>query len=263
MRHLLSITSTAFVQAIQKQLSGLDFWSDGKESAKVRENLRNSVNVCDRWCTGVEQMTSFYWKNYPGHPWKGEAYRATYLVQFKVRLSEIMTVRSSYDQAIRFNPSLAKENLTASRVFSPFSNLNPIQFSPYTDEQWKAAIDEYETSMANIDRQLGQELLNHLKGLHANRSQMLVELKRCSDLIKRKSIRKEISSELEFVYSLFKEDITKLDKEFEELASGRKKSSNTKTQRTTIGTILDGTRQIEAKVNSTSISMIIVDASNF
>ena len=58
MKHLLTITSNAFVQCVQKQLSSLDLWSDSKDSIKNREHLRNGANLCERWSVAVEQLTT-------------------------------------------------------------------------------------------------------------------------------------------------------------------------------------------------------------
>ena len=248
MRHLLTITSNAFIQSIQKQLSSIDLWSDGKEAMKSRENLRNAVNICDRWSVALEQLTGLYWRNYPPHPWKGEPFKMIYLLQFKKRLQQILSIRSSYDQAVRLNPSMAKDALSASRIFTPFSNLNPVQFNPYTDPQWTAAINQYELSMADVDRHLAKQLRDHLQSARSNPQQMLVEFKRYSDLIERDSIRKELAPEREALLAQLESETKALAEEFNQLTSGGKKSSGKGDSRTAIAIGLDTSRQIEAKV---------------
>ena len=249
MKHLLTITSNTFVQSVQKQLSNVDLWSDSKESIKTREHLRNGANICERWSVAVEQLTTIYWRHYAPHPWKGEPFKATYLVQFKTRLNQIISIRSSYEQCLRINPSMNKENFSASKVFSPFFNLNPIQFNPYTDPQWNSAMDQFENIMSNTDRDVARYLRDHLQKLRSNPQQMLVEFKRYSDLMQRDTIRKELAAERELLLGLLESDIKNLADDFDSLINGGKKSQAKGTDRTAIATALETSRQIETKVN--------------
>ena len=248
MKHLLTITSNAFVQSVQKQLSNIDLWSDSKESIKTREQLRNGVNICERWSIAVEQLTTIYWRSYTPHPWKSEPFKATYLIQFKTRLNQIISIRSSYEQSLRFNPSANKENFSASKVFSPFFNLNPIQFNPYTDPQWNSAMDQFENLMSNTDREVARQLGEHFQKLRSNPQQMLVEFKRYVDLIQRDTIRKELATERELLLSHLESDLKNLTDDFSNLTSGGKKSSTKGMNRTAIAAALDTSRQMESKV---------------
>jgi dynein heavy chain 2 len=250
MKHLLTITSNSFVQSVQKQLSNIDLWSESKDSIKTREHLRNGANICERWSIAVEQLTSLYWRNYIPHPWKGEPFKATYMIQFKKRLNQIINIRSSYEQSLRFNPSLNKENFSVTKVFAPFLNLNPIQFNPYTDPQWNSAMDQFENLMSNTDPGVAKKLREHLQNLRSNPQQMLVDFKRYSDLIQRDTIRRELASERELLLGQLESDIKTLADEFNNLTSGRKKSNTKGVNRTAIATVLDTSRQIEAKVNN-------------
>jgi dynein heavy chain 2 len=249
MKHLLSITSNSFVQSVQKHLSTIDLWSDSKDSIKTREQLRNGANICERWSIAVEQLTSIYWHNYVPHPWKGEPFKATYLIQFKKRLNQIISIRSSYEQSLRFNPSMNKENFSVNKVFAPFFNINPIQFNPYTDPQWNSAMNQFENIMSNTDRDVAKKLRENFQKLNSNPQQMLIDFKRYSDLIQRDTIRKELASEREFLLGQLENDIKTLTNDFQNLTSEGKKSNTKGVNRTTIAAALDTSRQIEAKVN--------------
>jgi dynein heavy chain 2 len=253
MKHLLTITSNTFVQSVQKQLSNTDLWSDSKESIKTREHLRNGANICERWSVAVEQLTTIYWRQYAPHPWKGEPFKATYLIQFKTRLNQIISIRSSYEQSLRINPSMNKENFSASKVFSPFINLNPIQFNPYTDPQWNSAMDQFENIMANTDRDVARQLRDHLQKLRSNPQQMLVEFKRYIDLMQRDAIRKELAAERELLLGLLESDMKNLADDFDNLINGGKKSQTKGVNRTAIAAALETSRQIEAKVNERNL----------
>jgi dynein heavy chain 2 len=248
MKQLLTITSNAFVQSIQKQLSNLDLWLDTKDSIKTREYLRTGVTICERWSIAIEQFTGTYWRNYNPHPWKGEPIKSTYLLQFKKRLNEILSIRSSYEQSMRFSSTMNKENLSTTKVFAPFLNFNAIEIDSYTDIQWYSAMNQFENLMSNTDREVAKQLREHFQTLRLNPQQMLVDFKRYSDLIQRETIRKELVSERELLLGQLESDIRNLTDEFNHLSSGGKKSITRGVNRTAIAAALDASRQIETKV---------------
>ncbi|CAF3829455.1 unnamed protein product, partial [Rotaria magnacalcarata] len=255
MKNLLTITSNAFVQSIQKQLSNIDLWSDSKDSIKNREYLRTSATICEQWSLTVEQLTGTYWRNYNPHPWKGEPFKATYLLQFKRRLIEIIRIRSSYEQSIRFSSSANKENLSTKKVFLPFTSLNPFQIDSYADVQWHSAMNQFENLMTTTDREVAKQLRDHFQMIRSNPQQMLVDFKRYSDLTQRETIRKELASERELLLGQLESDIRTLTDEFNNLTNGRigvggKKSTTRGVNRTVIAGLLDTSRQIETKVNN-------------
>jgi dynein heavy chain 2 len=252
MKHLLIITSNSLVRAVQNQLSNIDLWFDSKDSMENREALRNGITVCERWLLAVEQLTGTYWRNYKPHPWTGESVKATYLLQFKKRLNEIISVRSSYEQSMRFSSTTNKENLSAKKVFAPFASLDPIQVDTTTDAQWYSAKSQFENLMANTDRDVAKQLREHFQTIRSNPQQMLVDFKRYSDLIQRETIRKELASERELLLGQLESDIRSLTDELNNLTNGRlgagKKSITRGVNRTVIAASLDASRQIETKV---------------
>jgi len=248
MKHLLTITSNAIVQAVQKQLSNIDLWFDSKDAMKNRELLRTGANICERWSLTIEQLTNTYWRNYNPHPWKGEPLKSTYLLQFKKRLNEILSIRSSYEQSMRFSSTINKENLSANKVFSPFINFNSIEIDSYTDSQWYSAMNQFENLMSNTDRDVAKQLREHFQTIRSNPQQMLVDFKRYSDLIQRETIRKELASERELLLGQLESDIRNLTDEFNNLTSGGKKTITRGVNRTVIAASLDASRQIETKV---------------
>lgn len=251
MKHLLTITSVALIQSIQKQLSNIKFWQDSQESMKDREQLRYGLNICERWTLLLEQMTSTFWRNYNPHPWKGEPFKSVTLSQFKRRLSDILSIRSSYEQSLRFSTN--QENLSAKKVFSPFSQLDPMQVDISTDHLWSSAKNQFENLMASTDREVARQLREHFQAIRSNPQQMLVDFKRYSDLIQRDTIRKDLISERELLLGQLESDVRTLTDEFNSLSTGRmgtsKKSITRGVNRTVIAAALDASRQIETQVN--------------
>ena len=254
MKQLLTITSHAFVQAIQKQLANLDLWLDNKDSMKTREALRTGATICERWSIAIEQFTATYWRNYNPHPWKGEPVKSTHLLQFKKRLNEIISIRSSYEQSMRFSSSMNKETLSASKAFAPFQSLNPIEIDSYSDAQWYSAMNQFENLMSNTDREVAKQLREHFQTLRSNPQQMLVDFKRYADLIQRETVRKELAAERELLLGQLESDIRNLTDEFNNLGTGGKRSITRGVNRTAIAAALDASRQIETKVSISFLS---------
>ena len=251
MKQLLVATSNAFVQTTRKPLSKIDFWSDAKDAAQQREPLRQAVTICDRWTLTMEKLVETFWRNYNPHPWKGQLVQSSLLTQFRKRLNEILSVRSSYDQTLRFNEN--QENLSAAKVFAPFAHLNALQIDAQSDAQWSAAKSQFESLMASTDRLVARQLRDHFQTIRSNPQQMLVDFKRYSDLIQRETIRRELASERELLLGQLESDVRTLTDELNNLTTGRTGGKKTITRglnRTAIAASLDASRQIETKVNN-------------
>lgn len=253
MKQLLTVTSNALVQSIQKHLSKINFWADSKDALQHREQLRQALSLCDRWSLTVEKLVETYWRTYNPHPWKGQTVQSTLLNQFRKRLYDILSIRSSYEQSLRFNGN--QENLTAAKVFAPFVNLNALQVDPQSDAQWSLAKNQFESLMATTDREVARQLREHFQTIRSNPQQMLMDFKRYRDLIQRENVRKELASERELLLGQLESDIRTLTDELNNLNSGRmigasggKKSITRGVNRTAIAAALDASRQIETKV---------------
>lgn len=223
MRHFLTILSNCFVQNLGKQMSKVDLWTDGKDSIKVRENLRNALNICRRWSTGVEQLTNLFWKNFAPHRWKGETFKSIYFLQFEKRLEKLSKIRSAFDQATRLGIPTNK------MLFSSFENLNIFQVNSSNETQWNAAVSHFEHVMIDVDRQVVKKLRERLQ---TNSSQNLIEFRRFADLIEREQIRRDLTAERETILVQIENDLRSLTDDFTKMSS------------------IDSTRQIEAKVKS-------------
>lgn len=246
MKHLLTVTTTVLIQTTQKQLSNIDVWQD----LKNREQIRLGVNLCERWSFIAEQLTGTYWRHYNPHLWKSEPFKSLSLSQFKRRLNDILSIRSSYDQNVRFSKN--QENLSAKKAFSPFAHIDAMQFDSSTESQWLSAKNQFENLMASQDREVAQQLRDHFRTLHSNPQQMLLDFKRYADLVQREAIRRELASERELLLGQLESDIRTLTDEFNNLNHGKigigKKSITRGVNRTVIAASLDANRQIETQV---------------
>lgn len=138
---------------VQRKLNALRLWEDPYFT--VREGLKGGVAVCEQWVAACEHLTGQVWKRYSPHPWSGEKHRPQGLQSLGQRLEEVGP--HTY-QSLQYNPehylmtrvfqvvqvrsvceklqrllSGGKQQVSAARVYQPFTGLNPIHYNPYTE----------------------------------------------------------------------------------------------------------------------------------
>ena len=84
-----------------------------------------------------------------------------------------------------------------SRSFDPFAHLNPVQYNPYTEPQWRSAVAQFEGALVPAENRIAGKLKSQLRNMNANALQFLQEFKRYQELIRRPSIQRELVRERE------------------------------------------------------------------
>ena len=56
--------------------------------------------------------------------------------------------------------------------FSPFAGQNPLQYNPYTEPLWRAAIEQYNRAMAPAEQKIASKLRHQFQGLEQNSQQV-------------------------------------------------------------------------------------------
>ncbi|XP_065833043.1 cytoplasmic dynein 2 heavy chain 1-like isoform X2 [Oscarella lobularis] len=195
MVRLMDVVGGALCCFVQRQLGELDFWRGPYHA--VKESLAMGQMVCEKWASAVEQLTGQMWKRYGPHPWKGEKYSAEGVQQFGRRLEEISTLRTVHEHLVRLLSSQESDELRTSEAFSAFSGLNPLQYNPYTQPLWTAAVSQYERLMAPAESRIAGKLRRQFRDIKASAHQLLREFQRFKELIKRPKISTELASERE------------------------------------------------------------------
>lgn len=88
MNHLFDISGGSIGRYLQKKLSALDIWH-GKYS-EIKENLHNSIQICEKWVAVCETLTDKFWKTYHPHPWKEDKYVPVNLIKLCSRIQEVI-----------------------------------------------------------------------------------------------------------------------------------------------------------------------------
>lgn len=80
-------------------------------------------------------------------------------------------------------------------AFSAFSNLNPVQYNPYTQPLWAAAVAQFDRAVAPAEQRIAGKLRAQIRGLEGNTQQLMREFERYRELIRRPSLAKELMTE--------------------------------------------------------------------
>lgn len=86
MAHLLELIAGALGRYVQRKLGNIDIWQG--PFSLMRDGIKKAVNVCERWVSICEMLTSQYWKRFPAHPWLADKFTPESLSQLAVRLEE-------------------------------------------------------------------------------------------------------------------------------------------------------------------------------
>lgn len=119
MRHLLEIISSSFGRYVQRKLAELDIWRG--QFTQVRTRLQDGLNICEKWSSATDLLTSQFWKQYALHPWKGGVFVSSTLLQLTLRLEEVMGLRALHEQLLRLLSSEEQREFNLANAFSPFA----------------------------------------------------------------------------------------------------------------------------------------------
>ena len=168
-----------------------------------------------------EQLTTLYWPNFITHKWEGGPYKPEHAVNVHNRLKEVLSLRTLHKQLSQLLSISEQEEMKMSQSFEPFDKLIPTQYSPYTEPIWRAAVTQFENSLAPAERRIAGKLRSQLRNMHGNTLQLLQEFKRHQETIKRPSIRRELVAERESLLGKLSEHIDKERKVFANVGPNR------------------------------------------
>ncbi|CAL1541204.1 unnamed protein product [Lymnaea stagnalis] len=252
MRHLMEVIAGSLGRYAQQKLAGVNMWTG--QFSSVRESLRLGIALCERWTTACETLTSQFWKRYAPHPWKGETCKPKTLKKLGDRLDEILSIRTVHEQLLRLLSAQEQKELDVSEAFSPFLGLNPLQYNPYTQPLWAAAVQQYERSMEPAQHRIAGKLRNQFRQLDQNPQQLLREFQRYKELVKRPTITKELIAERETLLGQLITYIRQVSEEFNS-RTGRGGSNHVpkgKNNPDIVNNVIY-VRQLEAKIDETKL----------
>ena len=78
---------------------------------------------------------------------------------------QILTLRIVHEQQIRLLSAQEQRDLRTNEAFNSFMGLNPLQYNPYTQPLWNAAVAQYDRVMAPVEQKIAGKLKQQLRGL--------------------------------------------------------------------------------------------------
>ncbi|KAL1260293.1 hypothetical protein QQF64_008120, partial [Cirrhinus molitorella] len=193
MIRLMDVIGGALGRFVQRKLSALHLWEDPYFT--VREGLKGGVAACEQWVAACEHLTGQVWKRYSPHPWSGEKHHPQGLQSLAQRLEEVVHVRSVCEKLQRMLSG--GKQVSAARVYQPFTGLNPIHYNPYTEPLWRAAVSQFDRLIASAEQEAAGKLKTFIIDAQDSPQQLLQVFQKHRDLIKRPTISKELQPERE------------------------------------------------------------------
>uniref|UniRef100_A0AC11C6V9 Dynein cytoplasmic 2 heavy chain 1 n=1 Tax=Ovis aries TaxID=9940 RepID=A0AC11C6V9_SHEEP len=218
MLHLLDIIGGSFGRFVQKKLGTLNLWED--PYYLVKENMKAGISICEQWVTACSHLTGQVWQRYVPHPWRNEKYFPETLDKLGKRLEEVLAIRTIHEKLLYFSPASDEKIICLARVFEPFAGLNPVQYNPYTEPLWKAAVSQYEKIIAPAEQKIAGKLKNYISEIQDSPQQLLQAFLKYKELVKRPTISKELMLERETLLARLMDSVKDFRLDFENRCRG-------------------------------------------
>ncbi|KAI4889837.1 hypothetical protein NFI96_027314, partial [Prochilodus magdalenae] len=216
MCRLLDVIGSSLGRFVQKKLSVLRLWED--PYLTVRESLREGVAVCEQWVVVCEHLTGQVWKRYSPHLWEGDRHSPNGLNSLMQRLEEVLQVRTVQEKLLHL--SARQQQVSTSRVFEPFTGLNPVLYNPYTEPLWRAAVSQFERVIAPAEEEAARKLKTYIRDVQDSPQQCLQVFQKHREVIRRPTVSKELQSEREILLTRLLDYCKGLRADFESRCHG-------------------------------------------
>ncbi|KAG8523219.1 Cytoplasmic dynein 2 heavy chain 1, partial [Galemys pyrenaicus] len=252
MLHLLDIIGGSFGRFVQKKLGTFNLWEDSYYL--VKENLKAAISICEQWVIACSHLTGQVWQRYIPHPWKNEKYFPETLDKLGKRLEEVLAVRTIHEKLLYFLPASEEKRMCLARVFEPFTGLNPVQYNPYTEPLWKAAVSQYEKMIAPAEQKIAGKLKNYISEIQDSPQQLLQAFLKYKELVKRPTISKELMLERETLLARLVDSVRDFRSDFENRCRGTPGDASGPLSGKNLSEVVNNivwVRQLELKVDDT------------
>ena len=197
MKMMMDVIGNTLCRFIQVRLADVDLWRGTYN--QVEERLNQSVTILEQWIDNCNRLTTVFWPNYSAHKWKSSAFVPEHTRSMVQRLNEVMNLRMLHKQLTKLLSTAEQDELKTKDAFAPFAGLNPLQYNPYTEPLWKAAVQQFQNLLKPAEQKIAGKLRMQLRNMQGNALQLMQEFKRYRELIKEDSIRKELIAEREML----------------------------------------------------------------
>ncbi|EFC42807.1 cytoplasmic dynein [Naegleria gruberi] len=241
MKRLLDVIGGSIGRFIQMKIGQVDIWRD--DYLSIKKKLDSGIEICYHWLKTVEELITI-WQNEGSHRWKSGNTKDIFIQQLLQRLEEIERIRSSYEQLAN---NLSAEECARIDCFSPFSGLNPVFITPYSEQSWKSGVVRFEEIIEPLEKRISEKLRTRLSALSSKPLLLLLEFDKNRDLIRRDNVKKELTQERATLLGQLRAHVQTLKADLD----NQKYESGTNSD---IVRRIVSVKQIEEKIKSTIIT---------
>lgn len=215
MVHFLEIIGNDFCRYVQRRLSTLfkSVWSDPYPN--VKDALRQSIMICERWISTCELLTEHMWRQYPMHQWTSGKVSSGYVENVIDRLKSVSELRTVNEQLMQLLSPMERERLSISNELEDsFKDLSPLYYNAYTESAYQAAIANYHRDMRPAEDAVANKLRLRLKNTTGQVHQLLREFQQFRDLIKRPNVSQALTAERETLLGQLEDYLKSMKSDF-------------------------------------------------
>lgn len=85
---------------------------------------------------------------------------------------QILSLRTVHEHVVRLLSAQDQKELHTAEAFTPFLGLSPVQYNPFTQPLWAAAVAQFERAMAPAEQRVAGKLRSQFHGLDGNPQQV-------------------------------------------------------------------------------------------
>ncbi|KAK0416096.1 hypothetical protein QR680_012296 [Steinernema hermaphroditum] len=184
-------------------------------------DLKSALSLCDQWLFTVKTLTESAWPRNYMHEWKGAPLSMDFLGAFRVRISEILRLRTlSVELGV-----LLKEDSLRSEVealidvamsdFAPFGVANT-----QADAQWQSRVQAAEKAIEPLVFRAIPVLKSRFVSSKLEISVLLNEISKYKHFLDRPKVKSQILAEREHLLNRFSDHVNLRRKEWGQRATG-------------------------------------------
>eukprot|EP00727_Mastigamoeba_balamuthi_P008592 m51a1_g4355 putative cytoplasmic dynein 2 heavy chain 1 (4311) ;mRNA; f:228679-242475 len=195
MVHVLGLFGQEIIRFLQSSLGAMDIWRD--PFSTVREQIRRSLHLIEKWISVTDVLTTQLWPGYQPHKWVGRKFVDESIAAFKERLEEVSSLRTVHEQTA----SIFGEQQLLSGSIDVLASASALDSGPYSRQRWREAVQEYGRAIAGAEARVAAVLRRQFSTLSNQPYQLLKEFQRYKDLVARPAIARELAQERETLLS--------------------------------------------------------------
>ena len=85
---------------------------------------------------------------------------------------QILTLRIVHEQLVHLLSKQERQELHVDEAFTPFADLNPLHYNPFTKGVWDQAVQRYNAAMSAAEQRIASKLRHQFRGLETNSQQV-------------------------------------------------------------------------------------------